>query len=272
MRLEDIRIVGGPLARASEADLSHLEETYGTRFPSGYREYMTMLGEGALGARGVRVYPHWRMLDGVTQIAWRDRIMEYWNWGRGADVLAKGRALECVILGDKLYGDEFVFHRSDPERLYVLPQSCEEIYVVGPGLLAALDSLSTITEVEDSSEALNFAPSDSRQQLPYNDAREALLSALNRNALLHATSRFSGMSDGYEDLCARLPRDLERRFYKLRLALNFWGAWLDAAEHGWLFHEPFVEADWPFLAHRIADELTADREIVDVQLIKHFGR
>jgi hypothetical protein len=272
MRIEDIRIVGGPLARASEAELSHLEETLGTRFPSGYRQYMTILGECTLGASGVRVYPPWKILDGVTQVAWRDRIIQYWNWGRAADVLTKARALECVILGDKLSGDEFVFHRMDPDRLFVLPQRCEEIHVIGPGLLPALESLSAVSGSEGRAETFKFTPTGSRAELPYNDAREVLVSALRRNASLHVDLSFGEMSDGYEDLSARMPRDPDRRFDKLRLALNFWRAWLDAAEHGWLFHDPFVETDWPLLAGRIADDLNADREILDVRLLKHFGR
>jgi len=56
MKLKDIKVVGAPLALASTAEVSEMEAALDTPFPPGYREFMTTLGDGVLGASSVRVY------------------------------------------------------------------------------------------------------------------------------------------------------------------------------------------------------------------------
>lgn len=57
---------------------------------------------------------------------WRRRINKYWFWDDVRELLPKERALECVIIGDTVSGDELVFHPSRPNRLFVLPRDSEQ--------------------------------------------------------------------------------------------------------------------------------------------------
>src|SRR5689334_17962583 len=118
-----IRVIGGSLVLSSSAEVDAAEAQHGFRFPTGYREYITQLGEGILGGSFIRIYPPRRILTGDNNLAeWRQRIEEFWFWEEGQDVLAKDQALQSVIIGDTLNGDELIVHPENPERIYVLPR------------------------------------------------------------------------------------------------------------------------------------------------------
>jgi hypothetical protein len=55
-------------------------------------------------------------------------------WDQGGDVLTKEQALQSVIVGDTLDGDELIIRPDASERAYVLPRHSEGIYVAGDGL------------------------------------------------------------------------------------------------------------------------------------------
>src|SRR6185312_16855775 len=147
---ESLKIVGAPLVLSPPAEVDTAEAQLGIRFPTGYREYVTRFGEGVLGGCDVRIYPPRRILSGVNNLSeWRQRIEEYWFWDAGRDVMSKERALQSVIIGDTLDGDELIVHPDNPERVYVLPRHSEDICVAGDGLPAAIEwlcSSGTLTE------------------------------------------------------------------------------------------------------------------------------
>jgi hypothetical protein len=87
---------------------------YGSSSGLAYREYITGLGEGVLGSF-IRIYPTWRIESELAE--WRSRINKYWFWDAGKDLLPKERALEFVIIGDTVNGDEIVFHPFRRNRL-----------------------------------------------------------------------------------------------------------------------------------------------------------
>jgi hypothetical protein len=60
LKIKDVQVVGKPLVRATAADVDALASRLWITFPSGYREYVTRLGEGTLGGSFVRIYPPWR--------------------------------------------------------------------------------------------------------------------------------------------------------------------------------------------------------------------
>lgn len=165
LALEEIKIVGGPLFLSTHAEVDQAEEEFGLRFPSGYREYVTQLGDGIFGGYYVRVYPPKRLLSGENNVReWRERINEYWFWDEGEQLLPKPQALESVIIGDTLDGDELVVHPSNPERIYVLPRYQEQAYHAGDGLLAALEWLSSAGILTEAYEQREFEPADSSQR------------------------------------------------------------------------------------------------------------
>src|SRR5262249_17740167 len=77
-------------------------------------------------------------------------------------VLTKTQALESVIIGDTLDGDELIVHPGNPERIYVLPRHSEKIYVAGDGLLAAIEWLCTSGTLTEQFPERNFEPFDSQ--------------------------------------------------------------------------------------------------------------
>jgi hypothetical protein len=162
LKLEDVRVVGKPLVLATAAEVDALASRLWITFPSGYREYVTRLGEGVLGGSFVRVYPPWRVENEVQ--GWRRRVNKYWFWDQGRDRLPKERALECVIIGDTVNGDELVFHPCRPNRLFVLPRDSEQVFDAGGDLLAAVEWMCTSGELVEPFDERNFEPFDSRAE------------------------------------------------------------------------------------------------------------
>ena len=158
---ENVTVVGGPLALSTSVEVDAAEAQLGIRFPIGYREYVTRFGEGVLGGYYIRVYPPGRILAGENNLAeWRQRINEYWFWDDGREVLTKEQALESVIIGDTLDGDELIVHPGNPERIYVLPRHSEDIHVAGDGLPAAVEWLCGSGTLTEPFEERNFEPFD----------------------------------------------------------------------------------------------------------------
>lgn len=164
MKLSDVKIVGQPLVRAQPREVDELEARLWITFPAGYREYVTQLGEGVLGGTLVRIYPPWR-IDGELA-EWRQRIEKYWFWDAGKDLLPKARALECVIVGDTLNGDELIFHPRHPDRLFVLGgrsgDGDEQIFLAGADLLSAVEWMCGSGKLTRRFKERNFEPFDSR--------------------------------------------------------------------------------------------------------------
>jgi hypothetical protein len=161
---ENVTVVGGPLILSPSTEVDEAEAQLGIHFPTGYREYVTRFGEGVLGGSYLRIYPPRRILTGSNNLAeWRQRINEYWFWDDGRDVLTKQQAIESVIIGDTLDGDELIVHPSNPELVYVLPRNSENIYIAGNGLSAVIEWLCGSGTLTEAFLERNFEPFDSRQ-------------------------------------------------------------------------------------------------------------
>jgi hypothetical protein len=160
MNLDDIRILSMPLFNTTDEEVEAMEAQVGSRFPKGYRTYMTTLGEGILGGSYIRIYPPWRILKELQ--AWRQRIDEYWFWDEGRDVLTRQQALESIIIGDTLDGDEIIFHPRQPDRLLILPRYSGKIYAAGEGLLEAIAWLCSSGILTEPFAELEFEPFTSR--------------------------------------------------------------------------------------------------------------
>jgi hypothetical protein len=162
MDLKTIRVVGGPLVRATAAAVADAESQLWITFPKGYREYITTLGEGVLGGSFVRIYPPWRILRELAE--WRERIRKHWFWDKGRKLLPKERALESVIQGDTASGDELVFHPGKPDRLFVLPRESEKIFDAGSDLLAAVEWMCDSGKLTKRFTERDFEPFDTRRE------------------------------------------------------------------------------------------------------------
>ena len=157
---DGFKIVGDTLFQSTSEEVDKAEKQLGISFPSGYREYATTFGEGVLGGSYIRIYPPHRILRELPE--WHKRIDEYWFWDAGHEVLTKAEALQSVIVGDTLAGDELIVHPDRSERIFALPRDFEEIFVAGDGLPAAIEWLcSSGTLVEPFSDR-NFEPFSTR--------------------------------------------------------------------------------------------------------------
>ena len=156
MKLADIVVHGTPVAVPTSAELEGLHKTLGARLPEGYDEFMLRLGEGLLGGSYIRVYPPWRILAELE--AWRERIGQYWFW-RGLD---QARAIESIVIGDTVDGDEIIFHPSDPDALWVLPRNADDAFKAGRGLWESLEWLCSSGILTQPFSERAFEPFDSR--------------------------------------------------------------------------------------------------------------
>jgi hypothetical protein len=170
LKIEHVQVVGKPLVSATAADVDALASRLWITFPSGYREYITRLGEGLLGGSFVRIYPPWRIEKELAQ--WRRRINRYWFWDKGQKLLPKERALECVIIGDTVNGDELVFHPTRPNRLLILPRDSEHVFDAGGDLLAAIEWICSSGKLVEPFDERDFEPFDSRDVAESEESEE----------------------------------------------------------------------------------------------------
>jgi hypothetical protein len=136
--LKKVKTAKQPSGLATVAEVDKLEKKLGTTLPSGYRDYVTTLGDGVL-SDCVRVYPP-KQIDRELK-EWRKRIKQYWFWDEPSVLLKQARAVECIVIADTMEGDEVVFHSSEPKRLYVLPRNEERVFDAGKDLLEAVEWL-----------------------------------------------------------------------------------------------------------------------------------
>ncbi len=157
-RIDRLRPIAPPTPIADDA-VTAAEAAFRTRFPSGYRTLMTRYGRGVLGGM-IRIYTPDALLSGPLSVdEWRRRIDEYWFWDASAALLTKQRALECVIIGDTVGGDEIAFHPDDAERVYVFAHDFDEIFLASnSGLTSALDWFFTSGVLDQPLENDEFQP------------------------------------------------------------------------------------------------------------------
>ncbi|NIG55096.1 SMI1/KNR4 family protein [Chitinophaga sp. Cy-1792] len=150
------------LFTATNNDISLLEKTFDITTDQDYKDYVTNHGCGILGGTYIRVYlPQVTML---LQKEWQERINQYWFWDEGKEVLTKDQALQSVVLGDTLDGDEIILFE---QQYYVLPRHEEMIYKIGDTLgdaIAWLCSTGILTEAFVEREFEPFDPAEYRQQ------------------------------------------------------------------------------------------------------------
>ena len=156
MKLADIT-VDGTRVLPTLRELDELEARLSAPLPAGYREYMLALGEGILGGTYIRVYPPWRIQNELQ--SWRDRIRDYWFW----EGLPRDRAVESVVIGDTVDGDELIFHPADPDEIWILPRHSNDASRIGRGLWQALEWLCSSGELIEPFAERRFEPFDSRK-------------------------------------------------------------------------------------------------------------
>ena len=103
----------------------------------------------------------------------------------------------------------------------------------------------------------------------YTEARDSLVSNLRLDADAHEADQFDAVGRRFDWLEHRFPRGTAPELGKLHIALTFWDGWIHARNHGWP-PGPIAVGDWPALARSVADDLSADRDIMNAKVLEHF--
>ena len=103
----------------------------------------------------------------------------------------------------------------------------------------------------------------------YATTRDALARHLRQDAAAHQAERYDAIGRDFDRVEHHFPRGAAPELLRLRTALTFWDAWIDARNHGWP-RGPIAQADWPRLALGVADDLDAGRDIGDASVLAHF--
>lgn len=104
----------------------------------------------------------------------------------------------------------------------------------------------------------------------YASARDAIAEHLRRDAAAHDAGRFDEIGRRFDALEHAFPRGSDAGLAKLRIAMIFWDAWIEARNLGWQGTKGIQPGEWPVLARGVADDLAADREISDDRVLERF--
>lgn len=157
--LRKVEIQGGPLVLASHAEVDDLESRLRVRFPDGYREYVTRIGEGDLNVL-IRVYPPWRVLAELD--GHRGMMAGSWYWDASEATFGQDEAMESIPLADSIDGDTILFHPADPTKIIVLPRHDERLVARGPDLLETIEWICSGGTGTIEGAGWTFTPFDSR--------------------------------------------------------------------------------------------------------------
>jgi hypothetical protein len=87
-----------------------------------------------------------------------DELVNTGSGNDGRDGFTKEQALQAIIIGDTLDGDELIVHPSNAERVFVLPHDSGTIYVGGDGLPATIEWLCSSGTLTNAFDERNFEP------------------------------------------------------------------------------------------------------------------
>jgi hypothetical protein len=137
MDLDNIFIFGGALNLSTNDDVDAVEAALGTRFPDGYREFITTLGSGQF-ERFTEIRPPGEILREYSSLQriWRE-YPDFWDRDPALTPEQLGNA---IPLAHTMDGDEIVFVPSVP-GMYMLPRHDDTIYILGPDFYSVLDWL-----------------------------------------------------------------------------------------------------------------------------------
>lgn len=104
----------------------------------------------------------------------------------------------------------------------------------------------------------------------YATVRAALVQHLLEDATAHEAGRVDAVGRRFDAMERSLPRGGAPELTKLRIALTFWDAWIDARNAGWPSSVDIHQAEWPRLARLIASDLAGDRQITNPRVLERF--
>ena len=113
-------------------------------------------------------------------------------------------------------------------------------------------------------------PDASAEMLTYDEARDVLVEQLLSDAAAQDEERYDQVGRRFDAVERRFPRGPAPELAKLRVALTFWDAWIDARNLGWQSSDGIRKAEWPVLARGVASDLAGDQDISNSTLRGRF--
>ncbi len=104
----------------------------------------------------------------------------------------------------------------------------------------------------------------------YENSRKLAIEAIQKALDAHENQDFFSIGkylDEYEVLLYKL--EIEQGTLLL-VAHEFLTGWSDSAAHDWYHWEPLKQEDWPRLAKIILQDLRANREVTDPEILSEF--
>jgi hypothetical protein len=228
-----VGIRGGPLVLATDAEVDDLEQRLGVRFPAGYREYVTRLGEGDLNVF-VRVLPPWRVLPELERH--RGGMAAYWSWESVDVPFGQQEAMASIPIADTFGGDVITFHPASPDRIIVLPRDLDRLYARGPDLLEVINWVCSGRVIRSFGPDRYFEPYDSR--LPAGEREETQDVAGSQAVYMNQPPHLQGSA-----------RDVLMAYFEELRAVEVWAIERSGG------HEAFDRDDGPEMSEHHFDEL-----------------
>lgn len=104
----------------------------------------------------------------------------------------------------------------------------------------------------------------------YSAARDTLVDQLLRDAMSHDAEQYDDVGRRFATVERELPRGAAPELVRLRVALTFWDAWIDARNRGWQPDSGIAKAEWPSLARSVAADLEGDRDMTNARVVTRF--
>jgi hypothetical protein len=109
-----------------------------------------------------------------------------------------------------------------------------------------------------------------REMSTYAATRNALVDQLLRDAMAHDAAQYDEVGRRFDTVERELPRGAAPELARLRVALTFWDAWIDARNRGWQLDGGIAKSEWPSLARSIAADLEGDRDVTNARVVTRF--
>ena len=133
-QLDEVRGISGELVLVETEEIDVLEKAIWFRVPKGYREFMSVLGNGILD-ENIRIDSPKTILKDFA--AHSQRMRDYWFWGE--EPISQQMAIQTIPVGGTLDGDSFVVHPGRPDEIFVLPSESDIAIRVNGGLLDLIE-------------------------------------------------------------------------------------------------------------------------------------
>ncbi len=123
MIFDDVPVIGR-IQPTPRAEVEALETRLGITLPAGYAEFITRFGEGTY-CDLFDIHPPQRIER--DYLLWRADWREHWFF---TGVLSRTQSQQSYLIGSTVNGDQIVFYPPQPDTLFILPRSSDEVETV----------------------------------------------------------------------------------------------------------------------------------------------